>query len=111
MAQRTVVTLTDDIDGGAATTTLRFAVAGVGYEMDVNDKNAAKFEKALAPFIKAARKAVVVPPQRSGSRRSSRATGRQDTQAIRVWAQANGYQVNARGRISSKIIEAYQAGN
>jgi hypothetical protein len=76
--------------------------------VDLNDKNAAKFEKAVAPFVQAAR--TVTSGHRSSRRgRSSRSAGRRDTQAIRAWAQKNGYQVNARGRISRRIVEAYQS--
>ncbi|WP_258804804.1 Lsr2 family protein [Pseudarthrobacter sp. NS4] len=34
-----------------------------------------------------------------------------DTKAVGLWAIDNGYQVNARGRIQSDIIEKYQAAN
>ena len=33
---------------------------------------------------------------------------REDTAAIREWANANGLEVSARGRISSTVLEAYE---
>ncbi len=49
--QRIIQTLVDDIDGTEATSTVTFSVSGVDYTIDLNDKNAAKFEKALTPFV------------------------------------------------------------
>lgn len=110
MAQRTVVTLTDDLDGGEATTTLHFAVDAVEYEIDVSDKNAQKFQKALAPYIEAARRVSASSGRGSGSRRqSSRLASKRDSHEIRAWAQQHGYEVSARGRISREVADAYKA--
>ncbi len=57
MAQRVTVILEDDLDGGPADQTVRFAVGGAAYEIDLSKKNAAAFRKQLAPFIEHARKA------------------------------------------------------
>ena len=40
MAQKTVVLLEDDLDGGVATETVTFSLDGVSYEMDLSEKNA-----------------------------------------------------------------------
>ena len=40
MAQRVSVDLVDDIDGGSAVETLRFALDGVDYEIDLGKRNA-----------------------------------------------------------------------
>jgi hypothetical protein len=34
-----------------------------------------------------------------------------DTQAVRAWAESNGYEVSSRGRIKGEIIEAFRAAN
>ena len=57
MGKKEVVTITDDIDGRAGAETVTFAYAGRSYEIDLGEKNKAKLEKALEPFIGAARKA------------------------------------------------------
>lgn len=56
VAQRVVVTLSDDIDGGAAAETVTFALDGKSYEIDLNTSNAKKLRKALAPYMAAGRK-------------------------------------------------------
>ena len=103
--QQIIQTLIDDIDGTEATATITFAVSGVEYTIDLNDKNLAKFEKGLAPFVEHA--------QRIGGRRQ-RGGGTvtkmpSNAKAIRSWAQANGYDVPDRGRIPGEIHAAYEA--
>jgi hypothetical protein len=57
MATKVAVALEDDLDGGPAVETVRFAVGGAEYEIDLNKKNAAAFRRKLAPFIEHARRA------------------------------------------------------
>jgi hypothetical protein len=103
--QKIVQTLVDDIDGTEATTTVTFSVSGVDYSIDLNDKNVAKFDKAISPFIENA--------QRVGGRRQRGAATvtklSSNAKAIRSWAQANGYSVPDRGRIPGEILAAYEA--
>ncbi|MBC7269564.1 MAG: Lsr2 family protein, partial [Streptomyces sp.] len=49
MAQKNVVMLIDDLDGGDADETVSFSLDGVSYEIDLNAGNAAKMREALAP--------------------------------------------------------------
>ncbi len=65
MAKRTIVTLVDDLDGKEAAETVTFTVDGATYEIDLTERNAAKFRRLLAPYIEAARKA-----KRGGKRKS-----------------------------------------
>jgi hypothetical protein len=51
MAKTVVVKLTDDIDGGDADETIRFALDGKSYEIDLNAKNAAALRGALRPYV------------------------------------------------------------
>ena len=105
MAQRVIVTLEDDLDGGPADETVRFAFGGAEYEIDLTAKNATAFRKKLAPFIEHARKA-----GRSQSRRPGRAAAsRQRSGDIRAWAKDNGITVSERGRIPAGVVEQYQA--
>ena len=48
MAQKTVVLLSDDLDGGTADETVTFALDGVSYEIDLSAANAAMLRQALA---------------------------------------------------------------
>lgn len=105
MAQKVHVLLTDDIDGSDATQTVRFGWLGADYEIDLNDKNYAAFEKAIGKYLNAAR--------RTGgrSRGGKRARSAVDLAAVRSWARENGYDVSDRGRISGDVLEAYKAAN
>ena len=55
MAKTVIVKLSDDIDGGDADETVRFALDGKAYEIDLSAANAAKLRGALQPFIDKAR--------------------------------------------------------
>ena len=49
MAQKITVALEDDLDGGPADETVRFAIGGTEYEIDLRSKNATTFRQQLAP--------------------------------------------------------------
>jgi len=108
MALKTVVTLTDDLDGSPADETVKFALDGIAYEIDLRKSNAEKLRNALKPFREAARKA---PAPGRGKSRSSRASSgdRQRSARIRAWAKQHGIPVSERGRISTHLAEAYEA--
>jgi hypothetical protein len=66
MAQKVTVVLEDDLTGGAAEQTVRFAFDGTNYEIDLSAKNAAAFGKQLAPYLEHARRAGRAPSRRPG---------------------------------------------
>ena len=105
MAQRVTVALEDDLDGGPADETLRFAFGGSDYEIDLSKKNAAAFRKQLAPFVEHARRAGRAQPRRT----SRTAASRQRSGDIRAWAKDHGIAVSERGRIPASVVEQYQA--
>ena len=105
MAQKVTVTLEDDLTGGPAEQTIRFAFDGTDYEIDLNAKNAAALSKQLAPYLEHARRAGRVPARRPG--RS--AAGRQRSGDIRAWAKEHGLAVSERGRIPASVAEQYHA--
>lgn len=109
MAQKTVVLITDDISGGDADETLVFGLDGKTYEIDLNDKNAARLRKALEPYVVAGRKTGGKTAARG--RGASARGGSEDTAAIREWARKNGYEVNERGRVPATIRQAYTDAN
>jgi hypothetical protein len=51
VAKTVIVKLTDDLDGSDADETVRFALDGTSYEIDLNAANAAKLRGALEPFV------------------------------------------------------------
>jgi len=105
MATKVTVVLEDDLDGGPAVETVRFAVGGADYEIDLNKKNAAAFRKKLAPFIEHARRAGRGPRRRAGRP----AGGRERGAAIRAWANEQGIPVSDRGRIPAGVVARYDA--
>lgn len=105
MAQRVTVALEDDLDGGPAAETIRFGVGTTEYELDLNEKNAAKLRQRLAPFVGHARKA-----GKGQSRRAGRtAASRQHSADIRTWALGQGITISERGRIPASVAAQYQA--
>jgi hypothetical protein len=111
MAKQVITLLTDDLDGGEADRTVEFGLDGVNYTIDLSEKNAGKLRKALDPFLNAATRVgrtTVGPARRSAPASTGRAS-RDQNQAIREWANKNGYEVSERGRIPSHIVEAYHS--
>jgi len=111
--KKQITQLVDDLDGTVLDPgnggTIRFALEGRNYEIDLSSQNSEKLRSALAPFISAAR-SVTGPRGAGSSRRSSRSSGG-DLAAIRSWAQSHGYSVGDRGRISAEVREAYDRAN
>ena len=108
MAQKTIVRLEDDLDGGEADETVAFAVSGQAYEIDLSSNNANKFRDALAGYIGSARK-VSRPGRTAKATRATTAGDREQNQAIREWAKSNGLNVSERGRIPAGVVEKYHA--
>lgn len=114
MARQVITLLTDDLDGSAADRTVEFSLDGVGYTIDLSDKNAGKLRQILEPYIAAGTRV-----GRAGGERRSPSRGRADgsvtrssrdqNQAIREWAAKNGHELSSRGRIPSSIVEAFNA--
>ena len=111
MAQKTVVLLEDDLDGGTADETVTFALHGVQYEMDLSTANAAGLRQVLAPYVGAGRRigGRTVTRRRVGGGGPAR-TNREQLAAIRAWARSRGLEVSDRGRIAAHILEAYNTG-
>jgi len=105
MAQKITVALDDDLDGGPADETVRFAIGGTSYEIDLSTRNATAFRQQLAPFISNARKAGRGPRRTAGRTASSR----ERSAGIRAWAKDQGITVSERGRIPASVVEQYQA--
>jgi hypothetical protein len=101
------VSLTDDLDGSKADRTVRFSLDSHAYEIDLSKKNAGALEKAIAPYIAAARR----PERRTlaAARSARRSRPSAELAAIREWAHANGYAVGDRGRVPGDVVAAFRA--
>ena len=116
MAHRTLVLLEDDIDGGEAVETLSFGLDGTTYEIDLNENNAAQLRDAVAPFVGAGRRAGrpagaptrTARPSTRSALSAAQTASETDPKTIRAWAEANGVQVSARGRLSATVVEQYR---
>lgn len=136
MGKIVTVEYVDDIDGvpidAESVETIEFSYRGKDYTLVLTKKNGAQFDKDVARYIRAAKKAQtrdersarmkVRPASHVATKkpvakgRASRgnaakpaATGPQRAQAIREWAAQNGHTISARGRIPAAIQEAYDA--
>jgi nucleoid-associated protein Lsr2 len=110
VAQKIQTLFIDDIDGSAAEGTVRFALDGTDYEIDLNAQHADALRKALAKYVDAARRssgAVARRPVKGGSRRSS-ASGLNTTE-VREWAKAQGIEVKDRGRVPAELVVKFRA--
>jgi len=103
--------LQEDLDGGDASETVRFAIDGTAYEIDLNNKNAKKLRQSLASFVEAGRKV-----GRSGLSTGARRPGlvaatidREQNKAIRAWAKKTGKDISDRGRVPQTIVDEYHA--
>lgn len=118
MAQKTQVTLIDDIDGSQADETLRFSLGRDTYEIDLSKSNAKKLRDALSSYVSAGRRvgggrgrpATRATATRSRGRgRAAASSGSASPADIRAWAKSRGIKVNERGRISADIVAKYDA--
>jgi Lsr2 len=104
MASIVSVIVKDDLDGSDGAATVTFGFDGVMYEIDLGPKNRAKLQKAVEPYVGAGRR--INRTRRGASRPAGQ---RIDRAAVRAWAKENGLTVSERGRISSYIMDLYEA--
>lgn len=107
MAQKIQTLFIDDIDGGAAEGTVRFALDGTEYEIDLNARHSEELRSALGHYVTHARK--VGGAARKGTARGGRKTSNVDTVAVRTWAREQGIGIKERGRVPASVLEQYHA--
>jgi hypothetical protein len=106
MAQQIQTLFIDDIDGGEAAGTVRFALDGVDYEIDLSTEHTDALHTAIGKYIGHARKV-------GGTRRAARDAGRRnasaiDTHKVREWARAQGIEIKDRGRVPADVLTRYR---
>jgi hypothetical protein len=119
MAQRTVVQLTDDLDGkpipDGKGETIRFSLDRTDYEIDLTDKNAKALRETFATYVSAARRTAGTRSSSGGRGRSGRteagAARDYDPKAVRVWAESQGIHVSQRGRVPADLVAKFHAAN
>lgn len=103
MAQKAIVENIDDIDGTEATHIgVEISFDGVKYEIDLSAENYDKVSAAIGEITDSARRI-------GGRKRRTQANGHRPTDAsqVREWAQANGFELAARGRIPANVVKSY----
>jgi len=109
MAKKIQTILVSDLSGDEVTLggeTIEFSYRGVDYSIDLTDKEAQGFDKAVAKYLENATK---MSGRRSTKRTGTKPSSKADLQAIREWARANGHEVSDRGRIPQMVQDAYNA--
>jgi len=113
VAQKTIVRLIDDLDGGDADENILFAVDGIEYSIDLSKGNADKLRDALEPFVGNAQR---VGGRKKGSgvysggvRLQRPGTDKAQNQAIRAWAASQDIKLSDRGRIPRDVVERFNA--
>lgn len=117
MAKQTTTYLVDDFDGsqGEDIAELVFGWRSSIYSIDLNETNTKAFTEAITPFLSKAQKLGQLklshlPPTRRSPAPTARATAtvdREQNQAIRDWARAQGYKVSDRGRIPQGVVDEF----
>lgn len=108
MAQRTILELVDDLDGGKADETVSFALDGVEFEIDLSAENAAKLRDAFAEFVGHARRTGGRKQRGAATPKVVSGNGKPDTQAVREWARSQGETVAERGRVPQALVMRFQ---
>ena len=115
MAQRTVIELTDDLDGrpipDGKGETIRFSLDRQDYEIDLGEKNAKALRDALSKYVAAARRAGGTRGRGRGGRSSAAPSRDYDPKAVRAWAESEGIEVNQRGRVPAELVARFQEAN
>lgn len=110
LAQKVRIELVSDISGKTLGpnegSTIRFGLDGKELEIDLSTAEEKEMRSALEQYVAGARRAST---PRAG--RPSTPGRNQEASQVREWAKANGYEVSARGRVNSEIVDAYRKAN
>lgn len=115
MAKQIITQITDDLDGSDAHETVHFSIDGVGYEIDLSDKNASEFRKFLNRYQDAGTRTGKIAygqhaqvARYGQSKAPSAGLNREQNQKIRTWAAENGWELAERGRIPQHIVDSFE---
>jgi hypothetical protein len=108
------VSLIDDFDGTEAAETVKFALDGKSYEIDLSKPNASELRRTLRPYIDRSRTARRGSTARrtakgsSGRRGPARRSEGYDRTEVREWAKKNRIKVAPRGRIANEVVDRWR---
>lgn len=103
MARKTI--LIDDLDENSAgiVTTVPYTLGGTGYEIDLNEQHAEELARLLAGLER-----FTAASRTTGTGNDDNTRTGYDPAAVRAWAQANGIEVNEKGRIPAGIVSRWR---
>lgn len=107
MVQRVQVTQVDDLDGSPAVETVKFALDGQEYEIDLSAGHAGELRAELGPYVSRARRKPLPPRRGNGNGKRKRKPSRPDLPEIRDYARARGHDIKERGQVPRRIVEEY----
>jgi hypothetical protein len=114
--RRIIEQLTDDLTDAPADETVRFALDGTSYLIDLTADNAKTMREAFAAYVEVARRDSAPA---TGGRAAARGGGRRVTaaaqraarsaylQSVRAWARDHGYTMSEFGRVPESVLAAY----
>lgn len=114
MVKKVTVTLVDDVDNVPADETVSIGLDGSWFEIDLSSSNAEELRKVMDQWIQHARRVSGrsssggAASSTSGGSRTRGAADRARSAAIREWARTQGFEISARGRISTEIVKAWE---
>jgi len=108
VAQKIQTLFIDDLDGSAAEGTVRFALDGTEYEIDLNAGHARELRDALARYVGAARRVAAAARRPGRGARRGPGSGLNTTE-VREWAMAQGIEVKDRGRVPAELVARFKA--
>ena len=111
MARKVVVELVDDIDGtvfGDDGESIRYAVDGVEYVIDLKDEHAKELRETFEYYIAHSTRVGGRRPRAERSAAPAARRSSDETKKIRAWARGQGYELSSRGRIPAEIEQAFR---
>jgi Lsr2 len=108
MAQKVQTLFIDDLDGSEAAGTIRFALDGASYEIDLNPVHAQELRAVMSRYTQAARR-ITGPARGQGRASRGKTAGGASTAEVRGWARENGIGLKDRGRIPADVVARFKA--
>lgn len=107
MAQKMRTLFIDDLDGTPAKGTVRFALDGTEYEIDLTAEHAQVLRNTLARYVAAGRRSPASPRPARGRRPAGRSPV--SSSEVRAWAKSQGMEVKERGRMPAELVVKFKA--
>jgi Lsr2 len=107
VAQKIQVLLIDDLDGSQADGTVRFALDGTEYEIDLSAEHAGALREALARYVSAARQGGSGARRPALGGRRAPVSGPNPTE-VREWAKVHGIEAKDRGRVPAELVARFK---